>query len=258
MTASLEGGVARRVAVQAREPIVVQQPAPIAVAIAGLPRSTSSHVSPVEGVDGLPALERSTSNTSEASTSSSASSSSSSARVAAAASIPYPAMAAKRPLPSVHALAQSLSTTSITRPSASTSASHLSIPHSHSSYHTLTTPLSPPYLSRRGSSSSASSASSADSDSLPPPPPPRSAQPTLQQQRVVSRGAGAKAPTGGLTIKPRGSFANLVASAGGWSRLMGGGGGGGDANRGAVVGAKGREGIRVEGLDADQRGELGI
>lgn len=105
-------------------------------------------------------------------------------------------------------------------------------------------------LSPTSSFSSDDGASSAeDSPPLPNPPQLRSRQPTLAQQRVVSAPRATATRSSQLpppsVIRPRGSFANLVASAGGWTRLMGGGG---SHHRSQV---KTHHGVRVVGVDGE-------
>jgi hypothetical protein len=164
-----------------------------------------------------PALDRSSGHSSSSSSSSTASSSRSSTLDES----------------SMRTLTASLSTAKLataTRPTY--------VPTSYSASHLL--PALPTLSRRTSTSSTASSSSSSSADSLPPPALVLSAEPTLAQQRAIStsRGSAAGPTRPPPAIKPRGSFANLVASAGGWSRLMGGTGA-----------TKARDQVRVEGVD---------
>lgn len=170
-----------------------------------------------------PALDRSSGHSSSASSSSSSSASSSRSTTLDEASM--------------RTLTASLSTAKL-----ATAARPTYVPTSYSASHLL--PALPTLSRRASTSSTASSSSSSSADSLPPPALVLSAEPTLAQQRAIAhkRGGSTTRPPPPPAIKPRGSFANLVASAGGWSRLMGGGGNGTGAT-------KARDQVRVAGVD---------
>ncbi|CDZ98213.1 Cyclin [Phaffia rhodozyma] len=168
---------------------------------------------------------------------------------------------------SLRTLTQSLSTTHISAPRPmrltipASRSYHPSSASSSSSASDTSSPGSPgaspsrvPRLVHRGSTSSlSSSSSSSDSDSdyhhhrhhrrgeaVSQPKelhaPTKEAQPQKGSQRM------SKMPSI-PSLRPRGSFANLVASAGGWGRFMGVGGG-----------SKGKETVRVAGLDEREIG----